>query len=919
MRKIYLIIFALCMISAMFAQTGNVAGRVISAKTGEYLSNVSVIIEETEQGMYTKESGSFIFKDLPVGNYTLIVNQIGYKSTRIPFTVTEGYTETVKVTLEVEAYSLEGIRVNATRAVERETPVAFTTLSEEEISDKYTTEDIPLLLEDVPGLFSSSTGLGESDVSIRGFDSEKIQILINGIPVNDPESQQVYWSNWTGLSSSVKSVQVQRGAGSSMYGSGAFGGSINIETMGMSPKQEVSVRSSVGAYESGSSADGKGGMEDYHPVNYNVLTRFNSGAILNNHFNYNLMVERKAGDSYTNGTYYDGWSFGAEALTVYDKHSINLSFIGAPQKHNQSRSMSDRALWDKLGRNYNRNNHFSQENYYYKPQLSLRWDWTPDDFQQIRTNVFVTKGEGGGRYEAQDLFDPETGRVTYIDVNENTDNRVYRRHAMWAYLKTGQEMDGFEVLSEDDENITYMYNGEERTEKKDRASNAVSLYDHSRINDSHNEHVQYGTNLYYANDVTDFFGFVVGGEFRVWDASHYAETEEWRSYDPIDTVKVYSDVERRYDYDSRVVNSSVFGRTELKPLDFVNILFEGQYASYYSEVSENPIEIYNFGEGKFSGIKYYATKNEIDEETGEKMFSDDDYNRTFSFFSPKAGINVNVTEEVNLMSSWAIAYKEPKVSDWYNRSSGPAEYDLDPEKAETWEVGMGLTLSDGAFDYDLNVNYYKTLYTDKIGSAEWEDEETHETINRTINAGSATHSGWEISTSAVYYGFDMGGSLTLARYRWNKMNYLKVFNYAAEDIEGKVVPYSPEKMANAYLGYTFRLAEDQKLRIGSTLKWWDEYYASYDNTYKDINNDDQEAKLPFYLTISANIKYSFKLWGNSANVRLDLNNLNNREDNCESAYYGSDYGRDDILNSKRYMYVEPAPLFNTFLTLEYKF
>ncbi len=935
MRRICFFFFALFTISAVFAQTGNIAGRVINGKTGEYISNVSVMIAETEQGMYTKESGSFIFKDLPLGNYTLVVNQIGFKQARIPVTVREGYTETIKVTLEIEPYALEGIRVNATRAVDRETPVAFTTLDEEEIADKYTTEDIPLLLEDVPGLFSSSSGLGESDISIRGFDAEKIQILINGIPVNDPESQKVYWSNWTGLSSNVKSVQVQRGAGSSMYGSGAFGGSVNIETMGGNPNREVTVRTSAGTYESGHIADGRGGKEDYHPVNYNVLTRFNSGAIWNKHLTYNLMVERKAGDSYNNGTTYDGWSFGAEALTVFNQHSINLSFIGAPQKHNQSRTMSDMELWDKLGRNYNRNNHTTQENYYYKPQASLRWDWNPDEFQQMRTNVFVTSGEGGGRYLAQDYFNTETGEVNYIETSPTLDDRVYRRHAMWAYLETGEAMDEMEILNDEGEYLEYNYLGEYYREKKDRASNAVNEYDHSRINDSRNEHFQYGTNLYYNVDLGNKLGsnhawwlrwvvpsITAGGEYRVWEASHYAATEEWRSYDPVDSVKVYSDVQRRYDYDSRVVNSSVFGRTEFKPFDIVTLMADYQYASYYSEVEENPIEIYNFGTGKFTGIEYYNTKDmtEEDEEGNEQLkFSDDDYNRTFTFKSPKLGVNVNLTEELNILSNWSIAYKEPKVSNWYSYSSGPTDYDLDPEKAETWEVGMGLSTSDGNFDYDLNINYYHTKYTDKIGSAEWEDEETHETISRTINVGSATHSGWEIASDAVYGNVDIGGSLTIARYRWNKMNYLKVFNYPAEDIEGKVVPYSPEKMANAYLGYTFRFADSQKLRVGTTFKWWDEYYASYDNTYRDINNDEKEAKLPFYLTWSFDIKYSFKLWDNNASVRLDLNNVNNREENCESAYYGTDYGRNDILLDKKYMYVEPAPLFNVFLTMEYKF
>jgi len=173
----------------------------------------------------------------------------------------------------------------------------------------------------------------------------KIQVLINGIPVNDPESQKVYWSNWTGLSSNVNSVQVQRGASSSLYGSGAFGGSLNIETMKATPKAEWSLRSSVNSYQSpDETAKWTRRNREISTINYNAIVRYNSGDIGN--FNLIISTERKAGDSYIEGTSYDGWSFGAESELRAGPHKMNFSLIAAPQSHNQARTTSDPDLFD---------------------------------------------------------------------------------------------------------------------------------------------------------------------------------------------------------------------------------------------------------------------------------------------------------------------------------------------------------------------------------------------------------------------------------------------------------------------------------------------------------------------------------------------------------------------------------------------
>jgi outer membrane receptor protein involved in Fe transport len=778
--------------------------------------------------------------------------------------------------MEIEAIKMEGITISANRAVKRETPIAFTDINEEIISDKYTTQDIPQLLEDVPGLFANTTGIGDAQITMRGFEADKIQVLINGIPVNDPESQKVYWSNWTGLSSNVKSVQVQKGAGSSLYGSGAFGGSLNIETMESTPDREITIRSSFGGYSTeGDVADGKGDITEYDPYNYSAICRYNSGNLYGGKFNYNIMVERKAGDYYLAGTEYDGYSFGLETQNIIGPHKINCSFIGAPQNHNQVYFKSDLNLMEILGREYSRNNHEYQENYYFKPQFSIRDEWKISDKQLLMTNVFVTKGDGGGKYLSQDKFDINTGKLYFRDDFLDKDDPTgfewnqFAKHALYLYEEYDLIVEGF---NPNDSiyipafgiwipAVTYLDNNGEPVQVNGNGTNFFqSRYDYSWRNNSISDHFQLGMNTYYQHKLNSKIDMILGGELRRWVADHYRKRENFRhlgeligwEVDPttgdstaVYDVEIYEEIDRQYDETSYVTNLSGFARFSIKPIKKINIMIDGQIASYNSKVEENQIEIYDLGTGLPTGCYFYSTKDLpltdpntgetiIDSLTGEpvKKFDEDDYKKTYNFFSPKFGMNYNLSEYFNVMANYSISYKEPRTMEWYSGYDGPdgnQRYEIDlvgqdslgqyyeyteehfygelkPEKINTMEFGIGY---DGAY-WDINANYYISDYVDKIervdvpvtnyyvgidslGNEIIEELKRDETL--TLNAGKARHQGLELSTSGKVENLDVSFSLTLSRNRWTEMNVEQIFGDSANATVGKVVPFSPEKMA----------------------------------------------------------------------------------------------------------------------------
>lgn len=139
---------------------------------------------------------------------------------------------------------LEEVQVLATRATDR-TPVAFVNLDKESLKKQNIGLDIPFLLSMTPSVLTTTdagAGIGYTGIRIRGTDATRINVTANGIPMNDAESHSIFWVNTPDLASSLQDIQIQRGAGTSTNGAGAFGGSINMQTenTAISPYAELS-------------------------------------------------------------------------------------------------------------------------------------------------------------------------------------------------------------------------------------------------------------------------------------------------------------------------------------------------------------------------------------------------------------------------------------------------------------------------------------------------------------------------------------------------------------------------------------------------------------------------------------------------------------------------------------------------------
>lgn len=154
------------------------------------------------------------------------------------------------ITLKQSVTLLQEVGVSATRAGDK-TPMAFTDMNEEEIARNNQGRDIPFLLEQLPNVVSTSdagNAIGYTGMRIRGSDATRINVTINGIPLNDAESQGTFWVNTPDLASSLTSVQVQRGVGTSSNGAAAFGATVNLETKGAETRPYASVDLGAGSF-----------------------------------------------------------------------------------------------------------------------------------------------------------------------------------------------------------------------------------------------------------------------------------------------------------------------------------------------------------------------------------------------------------------------------------------------------------------------------------------------------------------------------------------------------------------------------------------------------------------------------------------------------------------------------------------------
>ena len=235
-----LIITLILCVQSLFAQ--KIQGLVFDQETKAPLWGASVSVKGSPKGNVTDAKGHF---SLTVSATDVLeVRFVGYEPVEV------SAKQAAQIALKKSNFLQDEVVVKATRADEN-SAMAYSNVSAADLGKSNLGQDMPQLLNFTPSIVTTSdagAGVGYTGIRIRGSDATRVNVTINGIPVNDSESQGTYWVNMPDFASSVNSVQIQRGVGTSTNGAGAFGGSVNMQTNSYEPKAYGEVNASGGSF-----------------------------------------------------------------------------------------------------------------------------------------------------------------------------------------------------------------------------------------------------------------------------------------------------------------------------------------------------------------------------------------------------------------------------------------------------------------------------------------------------------------------------------------------------------------------------------------------------------------------------------------------------------------------------------------------
>jgi len=419
----FIILAAFIFSSSLYAQRFTITGKVTSTSSGEGLLGANVLLKGTNMGAATDDKGNYrIVADK--GKYTIICSYIGYKTDSAVIILNKDIKKDFK--LEDRQLTLS-VLVVSDRAIDRETPVAFSDITKADMETQLGSQDIPMILNTTPSVYATQQGggAGDSRIDIRGYKQNYVGVMLNGVPINDMNTGWVYWSDWDGIGDATSSIQVQRGLSAVNLAVPSIGGTMDIITDPAQSKFGVKYKQEYGRGDFLKS----------------TLT-LNSGLIADK-FAISGSAVRKTSNGIIDGTWTDAWAYYVGASYNINTHNrLEFFALGAPQRHGQNSYKQNIAAFDSnyaksisgfnlnainkfpqspSGRYYNENynavnpsytgqqfwngsthNRYDpnfineKENYYNEPLYNLDWYSDLSNKLSLFTTVYYMNGKGGG-------------------------------------------------------------------------------------------------------------------------------------------------------------------------------------------------------------------------------------------------------------------------------------------------------------------------------------------------------------------------------------------------------------------------------------------------------------------------------------------------------------------------------------------
>lgn len=427
MRKHFLI--ALIILPMLSFSQYSISGKVTDKESNDYLIGAHIILKGTNITSLSGLKGNYELTNLKAGSYELEISYLGFQI--ISKSIELNTDLNLNFEMDYRAYLADEVIISAVK-VPLNSPTSFNNITKAEIQDQNLGQDIPYLLRNLPSMVVTSdagAGVGYTGLRIRGSDLTRINVTLNGIPYNDPESQGVFWVNMPDFISNVESIQVQRGVGTSTNGAAAFGASINLETLNMNADAYGELNSSAGSFNT-----------------FKNSVSFGTG-LLNGKFTIDGRLSKITSDGYIDRAYADLKSYYLSAA-YYGKNTIIkfINFSGKEKTYQAWYGVPKSMLT--TNRTFNPYTYENETDNYQQDNYQLLFSQKINNSLHLNTALHYTKGRGyyeqykEGRSFADYLLNDVTiGDVTITETDliqqKWLDNDFYGLTYSLKYNKSG--------------------------------------------------------------------------------------------------------------------------------------------------------------------------------------------------------------------------------------------------------------------------------------------------------------------------------------------------------------------------------------------------------------------------------------------------------------------------------------------------
>ena len=807
-----LLFVAVLFISASVLGQAKITGEVVD-ETNQPLPGASIVVKGTTNGTSTDFDGKFTLQT-EANSGTIVISFIGFQSKEVSFSSSNGKLGTIQLQ---EDDSLDEIILTATSfAIDRKTPVAVSTLKSADIERKLGSQEFPEVLKSTPGVYATKSGggFGDGRINLRGFNSENVAVMINGVPVNDMENGRVFWSNWAGLSDVTSAMQVQRGLGASKVAVPSIGGTINI----LSKTSDV---------QKGGNIIASTGNDGYQKYGFTLST-----GLMDNGLAATVSFAKIEGEGYIDGTQFKGFNYFVNlSKEINDNHKLSFTSFGAPQRHGQrqNRSTIDAYRNSESGNRFNpdwgyKNGQVThiEDNFYHKSQTSLNHYWTMSDVTSLSTAVYASFGTGGGGGTAGTNRDLFSVRLGGSDQPVDLDNIVEINRANGAL--------GSEAI----------------------------------LRASRNDHEWYGLLSTLKTKISDNLDLIAGLDLRTYTGKHFREVTDLLG--------------GQYYFDDNNVNNPNAALSVGDKMGYNNdgqvgwLGFFGQLE--YGTDNFNAFVSTSVQKTSYQRIEYFLY--DISTEAGRDLATSDKIN--LNGYSIKGGANFKLDDVQNVFANIGYFERPAiftAVFNGYNNTKVNA--DAENEKVFSMELGYGLRGEKFAANVNLyRTQWNDRTFTRNIRATEpgAEDYTANLLGVNALHQGVEFDFTYKYSNKLNFTGMLSLGDWKWD----NDLDDVPVFDENQNEVDRISLPIqglrvSDAAQTTAALGMLYKFWD--KTSITLDYNYFADLYARIDvlNYANASTRPTDSWKAPNYSTMDASLRHGFKVGDFDTTLTVRVNNL----------------------------------------------